>query len=325
MTSALRRACFVAFAVIVGLPPSYVGAEATQSGCGSSGDVALQILGSGGPELASGRASTSYLVWHEGRARVLADLGSGALLRFGQSGAQLDDIELIALSHLHVDHAADLPALVKSGYFSARTASLRVAGPGAGGNFPGLVEWLDALFMARSGSFRYLSGALDGSDGQFRLVPTEIPTMPKRVSAVVDLPDLRIDALPVAHGTVPALAYRIRVGGRVIVFGGDQTGQSERFWEFTRSADLLVAHLAIPEQAGAAARALHAPPSRIGAGAARSEVRHLVLSHFMTRSEATLEANVEVVRRDYGGPLTLADDLLCIGLPVRETRTGASE
>ncbi len=72
-----------------------------------------------------------------------------------------------------------------------------------------------------------------------------------------------------------------------------------------------MAHLAIPEQAGAAARALHAPPSRIGEGAAQSDVRHLVLSHFMTRAEATLEANVEIVRRAYAGPVTLASDLLC--------------
>lgn len=316
--AAVRRARFVAVALVAGLAP-YAGADAAQSGCGGSGDLALQILGSGGPELASGRASTSYLVWHDGRARVLVDLGSGAMLRFGQSGARLDDLEFIALSHLHADHAADVPALVKSGYFSSRTASLRVAGPGAGGKFPGLAEWLDALFTAQSGAFRYLSGALDGTGGQFQLVPTEIPVAPKRVSAVVDLPDLRIDALPVAHGPVPALAYRIGVGGRVIVFGGDQTGQSERFREFARNADLLVAHLAIPEQAGAAARALHAPPSRIGEGAAQSDVRHLVLSHFMTRSEATLEANVEIVRRAYAGPVTLASDLLCIGVPIAET------
>jgi ribonuclease BN (tRNA processing enzyme) len=241
------------------------------------------------------------------------------MLRYGQSGARLGDLELLALSHLHVDHAADLPALVKAGYFDTRAASLRVAGPGAGGNFAGLVDWLDALFDPQDGSFRYLSGALDGSDGQFQLVPTEIPTERRRISVVVDLPDLRIEALPVPHGTVPALAYRVHVGGRVIVFGGDQTGQSDRFWNFARNADLLVAHLAIPEAAGATARALHAPPSTIGAGATRSDVRRLVLSHFMTRSEAALDTNVEIVRRAYAGPVTLASDLLCIGVPIAAT------
>jgi ribonuclease BN (tRNA processing enzyme) len=91
------------------------------------------------------------------------------MLRFGQSGARLDDLEFIALSHLHVDHAADVPALVKSGCFSSRTARLCVAGPGAGGKFSGLAEWLDARFTAQSGTFRYLSGAFDGPDGQLQL------------------------------------------------------------------------------------------------------------------------------------------------------------
>ncbi len=298
--------------MIVAAPITRV--DAAANGCGKGGDLAVQVLGSGGPELASGRASTSYLIWHDERARVLVDLGAGAMLRYGQSGAHLEDLEFLALSHLHVDHPADVPALVKSGYFSARTAPLGVAGPGSASVFPGLVEWLDALLAPRAGAFRYLSGALDGSGGQFPLAPQEIPVQPGRISVVIDRSDLRIEALPVPHGVVPALAYRIRVGDRVVVFGGDQNGQSDRFWDLARGADLLVAHLAIPEEAGGAARALHAPPSRIGERAARAGVAHLVLSHFMTRSEATLDANVEIVRRAYGGPVTLASDLLCIAV-----------
>lgn len=304
----------LAVTILIAIMAPHARADAPANGCGKSGDLAVQVLGSGGPELAFGRASTSYLIWHGGRARVLVDLGAGAMLRYGQSGAQLEDLEFLALSHLHVDHSADVPALVKSGYFSSRPAALGVAGPGSGSVFPGLVEWLDALLAPQKGAFRYLSGALDGSGGQFPLVPTEIPVQPDRISVVIDRPGLRIEALPVPHGVVPTLAYRVRVGGRVIIFGGDQNGQSDRFWDLARGADLLVAHLAIPEDVGGAARALHATPSRIGEGAARAGVRHLVLSHFMTRSEAALDANVEIVRREYGGPVTLASDLLCIGI-----------
>lgn len=312
--------------VLVTIAMPMARADTAADGCGNSGNLAIQVLGSGGPELASGRASTSYLVWHGGRARVLVDLGAGAMLRYGQSGARLDDLEFLALSHLHVDHSADVPALVKSGYFGSRSAPLRAAGPGPGGNFPGLREWLDALLAPRVGSYRYLSGALDGSGGQFALAPTEIAVQSETLSTVIDLPDLRIEALPVPHGVVPALAYRVRINNRVIVFGGDQNGQSERFWDLARGADLLVAHLAIGEEASGAAQALHATPSRIGAGATRAGVRHLVLSHFMTRSESALDANVDSVRRAYAGPVTLARDLLCIGVsvdPAPDTRSGS--
>src|ERR1700756_4443330 len=56
--------------------------------CGAHG-VAVQVLGSGGPELQDKRASSSYLVWQNGRARVLVDAGGGSALRFGESGAQM--------------------------------------------------------------------------------------------------------------------------------------------------------------------------------------------------------------------------------------------
>lgn len=68
-------------------------------------------LGSGGPLLADAglvpRASASYLVWIDGRGKVLVDLGGGAFLRFGQSTVRLDDLSLIAISHLHPDHVSD--------------------------------------------------------------------------------------------------------------------------------------------------------------------------------------------------------------------------
>jgi ribonuclease BN (tRNA processing enzyme) len=72
----------------------------------------VQILGSGGPAINRERASSSYLLWIGGQARMLVDMGGGAYLRFGQSGAKLSDLALVAISHLHPDHVSDLPALL---------------------------------------------------------------------------------------------------------------------------------------------------------------------------------------------------------------------
>ncbi len=44
--------------------------------CGTN-DVAVQVLGSGGPEM-KGRASSGYLIWQQGKARVLIDTGGGS-------------------------------------------------------------------------------------------------------------------------------------------------------------------------------------------------------------------------------------------------------
>ena len=50
--------------------------------------ISLQILGSGGPEF-SQRASSSYIIWVDGKAKVLIDAGGGAFLRFSQSEANM--------------------------------------------------------------------------------------------------------------------------------------------------------------------------------------------------------------------------------------------
>jgi len=76
--------------------------------------VELQVLGSRGPELEDKRASTSYLIWVDGQPRVLVDSGGGSALRFGQAGAHVAKLDVVLLSHLHVDHSGDFAALIKS-------------------------------------------------------------------------------------------------------------------------------------------------------------------------------------------------------------------
>jgi hypothetical protein len=47
--------------------------------------VAVQILGSGGQRTNPDRASSSYVLWIDAQARILVDMGGGALLRFDQA------------------------------------------------------------------------------------------------------------------------------------------------------------------------------------------------------------------------------------------------
>ena len=70
----------------------------------------LQVLGSGGPFAAGNRASSGYLIWRDGRPIIMVDAGGGTYLRFAEAGARLADLSLLAISHLHADHVADLPA-----------------------------------------------------------------------------------------------------------------------------------------------------------------------------------------------------------------------
>lgn len=319
---------------------------ASAADCPPAQGVALQVLGSGGPIADDGRASSGYLLWHNGRARALVDAGGGAFLRFAEAGADFADLDAILLSHLHADHSAALPALLKSGVFSSRERSLVLAGPPAGGNarvqFPSLEDFVTGLLQPDGGAYGYLGGYLDGSDGlpYLRLVMIEdlfeedaqegdeheddaATDAVEDVSAVT-LRDsaLTITALPVPHGPVPALAYRISVDGKVLVFAGDQDGRSDDLAAFAAGADVLVLHMPIPENAGAAAQALHAVPSRLGEIARDASAQRVVLSHFMRRSLEDLDANLAEFRSYYPGndaaseeaEVLIADDLLCVPL-----------
>lgn len=282
--------------------------------CPPGRGLALQVLGSGGPVADDGRASSAYLVWQDGRARVLVDAGGGSFLRFGQANARFEDLDLIAISHFHTDHSADLPALLKSGYFSRRTRSLLISGPEAGGPFPALEAYIESLLDPGLGSYAYLAGYLDGSDGLVKLKRVPVDHHHETPDSVMEESGLRVTALGVPHGIVPTLAYRVEADGQSIVFASDQNGSSEQFSGFAQGATVLVAHLAIPENATGAARKLHAPASVIGQMAEKSKVETLVLSHFMSRSLNDLDNSLAKIRLKFAGDIILAEDLQCFGL-----------
>jgi ribonuclease BN (tRNA processing enzyme) len=273
--------------------------------------TAVQVLGSGGPIPNGPRASSGYLVWMDGKARVLVDAGGGVFLRFGESGAPLEDLNLIALTHFHADHVADVPALVKAGFFSDRKAPLPISGPSRGGEFPELTQFLQREFASKTGAFAYLAGFLKGTDGLFRLDPIEVTVPRDTVQTIIDVPQLKVTAAPVAHGPVPALGYLVRAGDKTIAFSGDQNGNNPVFWKMIEHADLLVMHMAIANDDDAVASKLHASPAVIGTHAADAQVGQLVLSHLMPRSLANLDENVATIRKSYHGAVTVAADLQC--------------
>jgi ribonuclease BN (tRNA processing enzyme) len=123
--------------------------------------VAVQVLGSGGPAINTSRASTSYLVWIDGKARILVDAGGGAFLRFGQSTAQLRDLWLLAISHLHPDHVSDLPALLWISP-TIRTTPLPISGPSGLNGIPDIATFLNRLFDAERGALPVMAPAVGG-------------------------------------------------------------------------------------------------------------------------------------------------------------------
>jgi ribonuclease BN (tRNA processing enzyme) len=278
------------------------------SDCDKNG-VWLQVLGSGGPETGDKRASTGYLIWHDGRARILVDMGGGSMLRFEHSGADLNDLDMILLTHLHVDHSADLPTLIKASYFSGRDRDLPLYGPTGNKLMPATASFVRGLF-APGGIYHYLSGYLDGTE-RYQLIPHNISASGREQQSVLMSGNYRVTAIPVHHGPIPALAWRVELAGKSIVFSGDMNNDYNTLSGLATDADLLVAHHAIPEHAGRIARNLHMPPSVIGQVAESAGIKRLVLSHRMLRTIGHEQETKALISERYPGPIVFSDDLQC--------------
>lgn len=285
--------------------------EQSQHQCPDQGRY-LQVLGSGGPEIDDGRSSTSYLLWVDGKARVLIDAGSGSAWRFEQSGAKMEDLTAMLFTHLHVDHSADLPIYVKSAFFTDLDHDIDLYGPAGGERLADFLEFIDSLFGAETGAYRYLNAPFNPeSHSPYHFVPHRVPLTFGKTIPVKDYGDIRISAAAVAHGFLPALAWRIDVGDKSVTISGDMNGQTEQLIQLAMNTDLLVAHAAINEQTRGAGQFLHMKPSRIGEIAAQTETNRVVLSHFMNRSLNREGEISEQIGRNYSGELGFAEDLSC--------------
>jgi ribonuclease BN (tRNA processing enzyme) len=284
------------------------GSASAGSGCGEKG-VWLQVLGSGGPELDDARASSGYLIWNSGKARLLVDMGSGSMLHFEKSGAAVNDLDAILFSHFHVDHSSDLPALIKAAFFTDRNRDLPVYGPSGNQFMPSTKDFLNDLFWV-DGAFQYLNRYLDGT-GSYQLLPHEVSASGKKQQQVLNDSRYQLTAVPVHHGALPALAWRVNIAGKSIVFSGDMNNDNNTLSTLATGADLLVAHNAIPEGMTGVARNLHMPPSEIGEIAAAANVKQLVLSHQMNRTLGVEAQTLKQIKKRYHGDVKFADDLQC--------------
>ncbi len=278
--------------------------------------VKLQMLGTGGPELLSDqendRASSGYLIWLDGKARIVVDAGPGSLQRFKQSGAQFTDLSIFLFTHFHVDHSADLSAYIKGGFFTKRNKDLFLYGPSGEAFVASAEQFVERLFSAERGIYPYLSPFIsDDAHSSYKLKTKTISWTYKdlNIRPVHIDDDFTIKTISVHHGPFPALAYRIEVAGCVISFTGDMSGRLHTMPDLAQGSDILVAHNAIPEDAVGVPQLLHMKPSYIGKIAGRAEVKKLLLTHMMERSINRQDETNKLINENYKGPIIFPNDL----------------
>jgi ribonuclease BN (tRNA processing enzyme) len=292
-------------------------ANALGQGCGAT-PIAVQVLGSGGPRINPTRASSSYLVWLDGHARILIDMGGGAQHRFGESQAKLEDLWMVGISHLHPDHVSDLPAFLWLSH-EVRKEPLKIFGPTGNDAAPDFATFLKLMFDEKTGAFPVLGSALGGTNGGsgvrpdigrvvaggVRLEVGVIDAAKAGPSMVFQREETTVTAQRIPHGNMPTLAYRVQTGNVSIVFSSDQNGTDPTFAEFAKGANMLIMHLAIAPGANVA---LHATPAVVGRLAQAAAPKQLVVSHF---GLFDVDAAIADLRTTYDGPLIVGTDMQC--------------
>ncbi len=279
----------------------------------ASPPLSVLVLGSGGPRLSS-RASVGNLLLIDGKARVLVDAGSGTFVRAGEAGVDLSALDTVLLTHLHVDHSAELPAFVKARALDASEAvHLRVLGPSGNPLFPSTVTFVEGLFGPH-GLYRYLRdfGAEMRVSGEN--VPARLGSPPRTVTVAGDI---AVTGQAIHHGDTPAVAFRVAVGRRSVVFAGDVDPSGlPSLAQLAKGTDLLVVSCAVLDPPGSpeALYQRHSPPGRLGEMAASAGVRALLLTHLPPAVSVQKAEVLASVRRAFSGAVTFAEDGLRVSV-----------
>ncbi len=294
----------------------------TAASCPSTG-TNLQVLGSGGSRLQDNRASSAYLLWINGKSRLLVNAGNGSSLRFQQSGARFAQLELIALSRLHADYTAGLPGIVSAARDGKRSRALPVFGPEGSKTMPSTVAFIRTLFDQRRGSWREFGSVLSplGTNG-FKLQPHDIRTVikggepklekAKKTNPVFNSDEFRLSAAAGMFNKTPVLAWRVETSSGAIVFISND--HNTRLTEFANGAHMLVAPVSIAG-ANTSRRENSEMADDIGRLAARAGIKHLVLTQRGFPGQQSENAAVQRIKQSFNGKVSLANDLACY--PIR--------
>jgi ribonuclease BN (tRNA processing enzyme) len=272
------------------------------------------VLGSGGPR-AFGRGGSSYIVVVEGTPRILVDAGPAAFLRIGELDLDLEKVDTVLLTHLHIDHSADLPA-----FFNARALTsdgpitYRVFGPDGSGLFPKTSRFID-LLVGADGAFAYQKTF--GARESFAVHDLAIKLDSPRTK-IVDDDGLIVEEIATHHGDCPSVAYRISYKGVVVVFSGDMDASAlPNLVQLAKNADLLIFNCAVldPPESPAQLYDLHTPPRKIGQAARDSGVKSLLLGHIAPDVEGAQNEVRKSIRAYFAGPVAFATDKLRVPVP----------
>ena len=245
----------------------------------------LTILGSGTAAPLLDRNCSGYLL-EVGNKKLLFDSGAGTIRRLLELKIDLFNIDEIFYTHLHNDHINDLGAIIWSNnYGYKRNKALNLYGP------KGFRKYCRIL----------VNKLLKPTKLYFNINIAELN------NSILSIGNIKIKTVQTRHSTTTkSIVYRIEHKNKSFVYTGD-TDYCDEIIEISKNADALLAECSLPDNKKVDG---HLTPSLAGRLAAKSNVKHLVLTHFYPQ---VLKTDIEKqCSKNFKGKITLAKDKIAI-------------
>lgn len=192
------------------------------------------LLGTGTPNADPYRSGPSVAVIVDNQPYIV-DFGPGVVrqaakaYRKGVDGLAVKNLTHAFLTHLHSDHTIGYPDLILTPWVLERTEPLKVFGP------KGLKSMTDHILQAYK---------LDLDERLYGLEPAnptgwEVQVNEISPGIVYEDERVKVEAIPVKHGSFEAYGYKFYTPDKTIVISGD-TGPNENIIEASKGCDILV-------------------------------------------------------------------------------------
>ncbi len=237
----------------------------------------VTLLGTSGGIPIPGRAQSGLLVETSDK-KILLDCGMGVPLRLAEADVKAEEIDMICITHGHLDHIQDLPSLTKASWLRSNEADYQIIIP------PKLRKKLINFWKTLD--------EYERSELKFEILKPE-----ENYKNGIDIKSFKTKHTEISQG------YEIYDEGKKVVYTGD-TAPCEKVKEKAEGADILIHEVSHLEK-----KDIHSNPEDLISELAGLEIGKLVLTHFYPpTAERAREISTEI-QEETGIPTTDGEDL----------------
>jgi len=251
----------------------------------------ITLLGTGAAWPDADRSAPAFLLEHND-VPYLVDCGGGTSHQLMKAGRAPKELDNIFLTHIHIDHCVEFPALVFGAYLTGKEGSFHLFGP------QGAAKWSKSIF---ENTYDFAPQMMKN----LRDKEISVITQERDEGKVFEQNGLVVEAIPVDHG-FPTIAYKFSAEGQSVVFSSD-TQPCDNLVKISQEVDLLIAECSFPEEMGV--KKFHLIPSQVGQIAKEAGVKKVLLVHLFPPCKGKEEEIIAEVKKVYSGSVEIGFDL----------------